>query len=174
VFSNGCAPGFFPVFFESTTSMTITCTGTCAPLEIDNTQVQNAAGDPTAVAKLPTEATNAVGNATCAPGKKGSEAQEDCVFVWPFLVDGTGTPANSPYNETLGLCFAFTHYQFDNDGDGTPETTYPGCENLPPRSAATPGTFDDAADFGCQTIAHSMKRAPAIRNFRLAGNVRMP
>jgi hypothetical protein len=165
-FINGCAPGFVPFFFESTGSMSVRCSGLCAPLEIDNTQPQNAKGDPLALGKLPLEASPAAGNATCAVGKKGSEAQQDCLFLWTFLTDANGNPGPSQYNETLGVCFAYTHFQFDSNNDGTVDTVFPACETLPPRSAATTGIADDAADFGCQKIAHSTKPA-AMRDFRL-------
>jgi hypothetical protein len=164
--ANSCAPGFVPFFFESTGSMSVRCAGLCAPLEIDNTQPQNAKGDPTVLAKLPLEAALAAGNATCAPGKKGSEAQQDCVFLWSFLTDIDGNPRPSRFNETLGVCFAYTHFQYDSNGDTIPDTVMPACESLPPRTAATPGDHDDAADFGCQKIAHSTKPS-AMRDFRL-------
>ena len=98
--------------------------------------------------------------------KKGSEAQQDCVFLWTFLTTAPGVPGTSQYNETLGVCFGYTHFKFDSNNDMVPDTTFPACETLPPRSAGTPGTFDDAADFGCQKIANSMKPA-MLGDFRL-------
>ncbi|MBL0220991.1 MAG: hypothetical protein IPQ07_44865 [Myxococcales bacterium] len=45
------------------------------------------------------------------------------------------------------------------NGDGTvggADATQPDCATPPPRSAATTGNYDDAADFGCQLLSHSM------------------
>lgn len=175
-FVNGCAPGYMPFFIEGTGSMTTLCTGLCAPAEIDDTDAHklNGPGDATVSAKLVDKAAPAVGDGLCQAGKKGSAVggTQNCLFLWPFLLDANGNPGTSPFNETLGVCFSFTQFQFDSDGDMTPDTTFPDCATLPPRSDATTGDADDAADFGCQLIensqfAPSQKGAPALKNFRL-------
>jgi hypothetical protein len=164
-FVNGCAPGFMPFFLEQTGSTRALCTGLCAPLETDNTQPQNAIGDPAALAKLPTDPAPIAGHATCAIGIKGSETPEDCLFLWPFLLDSTGKPSTSPYNDTLGVCFAFSHFTYD-PGDGT-KLPIPGCETLPPPDPANPAA-ESAADWGCYTSAHSQaKPAATLRDMRL-------
>ncbi|MBL0215756.1 MAG: hypothetical protein IPQ07_17985 [Myxococcales bacterium] len=151
--------------------MTRLCSGLCAAVEVDNTKPQAAVlelGDPTASAKQPTEATSQVGNATCAPGKRGSvtSGPETCRFLWIYNVDDAGMLAITDYTDTLGVCFARDRYKYDSDGDGAltaADLSTPACATLPPRSAATPGKYDDAADFFCQTVAHSMFSARAIK-----------
>jgi hypothetical protein len=153
-----CAPGFVPLLDESTGSSTIVCAGLCAALEVDNTPAHtgNALGDPTAAAKLPGVATARIGDATCAAGKKGADANSTCRFLWPLIEARGAVPASFAlrYLDTLGVCVAIAHYTYDADGDGTPDTPYPSCATLPPRSAATPGPYDDAYDWGCQKRSH--------------------
>jgi hypothetical protein len=157
-FVNGCAPGFMPFFLEQTGSTRALCTGLCAPLETDNTRPQNAIGDPAALGKLPGDAAPVAGHATCGVGIKGSESPEDCLFLWSFLTDSNGQPGPSQYNDTLGVCFAFSHFTFD-PGNGT-QVPIPGCETLSPA---------EAPQFGCFTSAHSvLNLAPSHRDFRLA------
>lgn len=175
-FLNGCAPGFIPMFFESTGSVQILCAGFCAALEIDNTpaHVNNGKGDPAAVAKLPNQAKPRVGNATCEAGKKGSEASSTCMFLWSYVIDDQGQVPGvfTPYLDTLGVCFAYSHFRWDADqnastGPDGKEAPYPDCATLPPRSAATTGVGDDAADWGCQKVSNSMftsRTAPMKRD----------
>ncbi|HEY4179420.1 MAG TPA: hypothetical protein VGM90_21395 [Kofleriaceae bacterium] len=171
--TNSCSPGFIPFFYESTGSTRTLCTGLCSALEIDNTpqHVGNTKGNPSALGKLPSNAAAELGDATCDVSKKGSDASSVCKFIWPYLVydDGTLPPGfeHGPYLDSLGVCFARDHYFYDANGDMVPETPYPDCSTLPPHSDATPGKFDDAADFGCQTKAHTppglLTRAPMAR-----------
>jgi hypothetical protein len=164
---NACAPGFMPILYSATGSTTVTCNGLCAALETDNTagHVNNGKGDPTALGKLPTQAAPAAGNATCNVGVKGSEASSSCVYMWLYLADDFGTvpPEFTPWVDLVGVCIARDHYRYDLNNDGqltTADPTYPDCATLPPRSTATPGFYDDAADFGCQKLANSMFAVP--------------
>ncbi|MBS1119693.1 MAG: hypothetical protein H6Q90_1921 [Deltaproteobacteria bacterium] len=179
-FINGCAAGFMPLFFESGTVQETRCTGSCVPGEIDNTAAHavNAQGVPTGVAKLVGQSVPRVGDGLCLAGKKGSgvAGKENCVFVWPFLTDANGNPGPSTFNETLGFCFAFGQFQYDSDGDAIPDKTIPDCKLLPPRTPGDTVVDNDAADFGCQLIAHSSFVAPvkpgpsAIKNLIRIGN----
>ncbi len=162
-FLNSCAPGFMPLLYSGTGTMTITCTGLCAALETDNTSghAGNSKGDPAALGKLPTTAAPVAGDATCGITKKGSEADSDCHFLWFYLADDVGQipPEFTPFADTLGICFARSHYKYDANGDGqlnSLDPSYPDCNTLPPRSASTPLAYDDAADFGCQKMINSM------------------
>ena len=163
-FLNACAPGFMPLLLSETGSTQATCSGLCAALETDNTKEHkaNGKGDAGASAKLPMSAEIAQGNATCEIGKKGSEATSVCKFMWPFVLDqSTGEVPTTfvPFQDTLGICMGITHYQYDSNGDGqitTADATQPDCATLPPRSAGTTGSHDDAADFQCQKVSHSM------------------
>lgn len=176
-FVNGCAPGFIPFFYESSTNTMVRCTGLCAALEIDNTPAHagNMKGDATAPAKLPTKATAAYGDGTCDVGKKGSLPTSMCLYIWSFLEDDIGelSPAfaASGLVDTLGVCFAYDQFQYDSNNDGSPDKPYPACNTLPPRSTATPGFDDDAADWGClkrssSTVARSSMN-PALRQLRV-------
>lgn len=174
-FLDGCAPGFMPLLFESTGSTEILCTGYCAALEIDNTKpVANAKGDRNALGKLPLQASATAGNATCDIGTKGSEPSSQCRFFWPYLRDAsTGElPVafeQGPFRDTLGVCVASEFFEYDSNNDGTPDTDFPDCTTLPPRSGATPGEHDDAADWGCQLRANTTNGTlhAAIRNIRV-------
>jgi hypothetical protein len=164
---NACAPGYMPILYSATGSTTLTCNGLCAALETDNTvaHVNNGKGDPAALAKLPTQAASAAGNATCNAGVKGSEASSSCLFLWNYLADDFGMvpPEFTPWVDVLGVCVARDHYRYDFDNDGqltAADPTLPDCATLPPRSAATSGFYDDAADFGCQKQVSSMFALP--------------
>jgi hypothetical protein len=167
---NGCAPGFVPLVYEMTGSTKTLCTGLCAALETDNTTsttqvagasqtAHNAAskGDAAALGKLPTDATAVAAHAACGAAAKGSEATSVCKYLWPALVDSAGNLAMTQYTDKLGYCVALAHYNYDNDMNAaTPNIPFPACNTKPPRSAATTMDDDDAADWGCQLVAHSM------------------
>ena len=163
-YSNGCAPGFVPLLVESSDSSTVLCAGMCAPLRTDNTLTSNALGDGSVLGKLPTESAPAPGNATCATGRKGSEAAEDCRFWWWFNRDASGTQLPSPFNDTLGLCLGYTHFHYDNDSDPTtPDRSYPACASLPPRNG-TPGPDGTADQWGCYNSVDANARAAPHAN----------
>jgi hypothetical protein len=170
---NGCAPGFMPIFYEGTGSTKSLCTGLCAALETDNTpaHMNNGKGDPTALAKLPNESASAPGNATCDIGRKGSEDSSRCHFLWPLLVNDDGSLpvsfANGPLRDTLGVCMAIDHFMYDSNNDMHADTPYPDCATLPPHSAATPGLFDDASDWGCQKFANTPHPTQLARGIRI-------
>ncbi len=160
---NACAPGFMPILISETGSMTGLCNGLCAALEVDNTAANagNELGDATALAKTPTGAAPAAGNATCGAGKRGSVADgpETCRFLWIYNVDDAGMLNITDYTDKMGVCFARQKYKYDMNGDGmlnSADPNVPACNTLPPRSAATAGDYDDAADFFCQKVANSM------------------
>lgn len=171
---NSCAPGFIPFFFEMVGSTVALCSGLCAALEIDNTPAHagNGKGDATALAKLPRSAAPVAGDGTCDIGKKGSHASSTCVFLWPFVNDGTdGSFEMGPLLDTLGVCMAIEFFPYDPTGGMNYTVPRPDCATLPPRSAATPGDFDDAADWMCQKRSNSMPLTPsrAARDVRIGG-----
>lgn len=154
-FPNGCAPGFVPLFFEDESGARKTvCTGVCAPQMTDSEIVKTKAmanqGDPAALAKLTAETAPKAGNAVCVGGKKGSTVSspfgEDCRFYWWVLFGPDPAQADpSPYNDTLGFCFAYEKF-FD------PNTTNPrkSCAELSPPAMAASDTAN-AAKQGCYT-----------------------
>ena len=95
--------------------------------------------------------------------------------VWPFA------GLDLPWQILFGVCFAIAHFQYDSNADMMPDMPYPDCATqLPPRSAATTGMTDDAADWGCQLRANSMlastgktSLAPALKNIRLPKQAEM-
>lgn len=167
-----CAPGYVALLEEATGSTRRICAGLCAVLETDATPMHagNAKGDASAAGKLVGERAPRVGDATCDVGAKGAEPSSMCRFVWPLLGDEVPASFVLHHLDTLGVCIAIAHYAYDADGDGTAETAMPDCATLPPRSAATPGTFDDAADWGCQKRANGA--APALRDWRVERSAR--
>ncbi len=158
-FVNGCAPGFIPFLYQSTGSTTVICAGTCAPKKTDTALAANLLGDTAALAKLNDQATPLAGNGTCAIGKKGSVTPQNCVYLWWFNTDAAGNFVQSPYNDTLGLCLAYQQYSYDHDANtATPNRTYPGCQNLPPKGA-TPATDGNAHQWGCYNSVEANARA---------------
>ena len=63
--------------------------------------------------------------------------------MWPYIADpNTGNPSTSPYNDTLGVCFAPSHYRYDPTGGSNQTKTEPACASL---RAGT--TTDAGSDF---------------------------
>ena len=168
-YSNACAPGYMAILISETGSTTGVCNGLCAALESDNTTDNSAParlkGDSSVLAKYPTAAAPAAGEATCNFGKRGQETTSQCRFLWPYRVTQAGELAITDTIDTMGLCFGPTHYKWDSNGSGAidagdtlQEDTAPKCYTLPKRRAAagadpgTPGAGDDAMDFQCQKV----------------------
>ena len=150
---NGCAPGFIPFFFEMTGSTKTLCSGFCSAREVTSATPMAelaAKGNPQAIGKLPTKAAD-VGDATCEVGKKGSAGTSTCMFMWYYLEDDAGDLndqfESGPLLDTLGICQATEFFRYDSDGDMMPDANYPGCWELPARSAATPDDDDDVSDW---------------------------
>jgi hypothetical protein len=172
-FGNGCAPGFIPFFFEGSGSMKTICSGMCAPLKADATIVgttgheKDNQGDTTVAGKLPTEAAATAGHAVCAPQIKGVSADkiptglthgEDCRFAWFFLaMNGDPTmAANTPFNDTLGLCFAywkFVDVMIPGQTQMAPEKS---CAEMPVTAPAD-DPFGTAKDQGCYPLSQSRR-----------------
>lgn len=168
-YSNACAPGYMGILRSEAGSMTAVCAGLCAALESDVTQpdVARLKGDGTVLAKYPTAAQPAAGEATCASGKRGS-ANSVCKFLWPFRVNETTFEvAMTDTIDTMGVCFSPQYYTWDSNHDGTTvqmlgglddnQSTAPACNTLPKRTAATNASYDDAMDFLCQKIPPAFK-----------------
>lgn len=159
-YPNGCAPGFVPLFFDDGSgAMKVDCTGTCAPLKTDIdivmsdiTHAKDNQGDTKALAKLTTEAAPQAGNAVCAPDKKGSVVSstfgEDCRFSWWVLFGPDPTMVDpSPYNDTVGFCFAYEKFNVPMSNPAVPEKS---CAELQPPAKADPkDPSTNAAMRGC-------------------------
>lgn len=174
---NGCAAGYVPFFFEQTGSTTIVCSGLCAPAKTDNTPANmgNARGDVTVPAKLHTSAAPVAGDGVCAVGKKGSEANENCHYLWWYNFDDNDMLIPSPYNDTLGVCFGFTHYNFDHDmNQGTPNVGFPACQQLPPKGGTPDPIYKTADQWPCIPSTEALPFAkgkvkvnPIAKDFRV-------
>lgn len=193
-FKNGCAPGFMAMYPESDTSMAFACTGICSPVQADSgTATGTDLGNVATVAKLPREPAPLAGNAQCLPLKKGGHgatpSPETCVFSYGLflLSDGTIDPMLGAEGESIGFCFPFGLFQYE-ETDGT-LVTFPNLKNLPPPSVATTGTFpdspDDTADFivsgfrvttATRTAAGLFRKpqVPQKRAFRLSAEDKLP
>lgn len=162
-FGNGCAPGFIPFYREAVGSMSTVCTGLCAPLKVDNqivTQVGHQTdnqGDKTALGKLVTDTTAVAGHAVCTPMVKGATGLaasfgEDCRFIWLDLAGGdVSKPLNSPYNNTLGVCFAYEKYLDVTIPQMTQKFPEKSCAELPPTAPDT-DPYGSALQNGCYPV----------------------
>jgi len=180
-YSNGCAPGFIPFYFEDASGVMKTlCTGMCAPLKVDQTIAGQAGhqddnrGDKAALGKLPTDGEPAPGRATCDPGVKGSTVSaprgQDCRYLWFPLAKGDPTrPVPSPFNDTLGVCFAYEKFLTVTVPGTAQKQAEKSCAELP--AAPTSDPFGSAKDNGCYPLAESVGARVAPRrasSFRLA------
>jgi hypothetical protein len=188
-FGNGCAAGFIPFYFEDASgAMKTLCSGMCAPVKMDMAIAADPAtpanvkpwGDTSALGKLSADAMPVAGHATCLVGKKGSVAPdamgkgiEDCRFLWFPLADRDPTLAiQTPYNDTLGICFAYQKFVDVRVPGGTPsmqpEKT---CAELPVTAPAT-DPFGSAMANGCYPLSQSRRGArgarSALASFRIA------
>lgn len=167
-YPNGCAAGFLPLFVDMEGSMHAVCNGICAPLKTDKvlgaTDPVNQ-GDPNALVKLVNEAAPKAGNGVCVEGKKGSTIAgthgEDCRFWWALFQ----TDETSPYNDTVGFCFAYDKFIIPKSNPAMPLKS---CAELsPPQTAANDD--DNAALQGCYPFSdvpmmlRSRHRAPILR-----------
>jgi hypothetical protein len=178
-YGNGCAPGFIPFYFEDASgAMKTLCSGMCTPLKVDATIAADPAhkddnkGDATALGKLPTDAAPMAGRSTCALGVKGSEVEEDCRYVWFPLAQGDPSKAvASPFNDTLGLCFAYQKFLTVTVPGMTQKQPEKSCAKLPV-TAPVDDPYGSAKDNGCYPLADSRlalrKATPRILTYRLA------
>jgi hypothetical protein len=160
-YPNGCAPGFIPLFLETNSSaQKVLCSGICAPVSTDNSKPAGNQGDPQALAKLPTEAAPQVGNAVCANQKKGVTVNaplgEDCRFFWWALNDEDPASVEpSPYNDTIGFCFAYEKFF-----EPMTTTALKSCAEMKP-GIDPANQFISPALMGCYTVAEAKAAAVA-------------
>jgi hypothetical protein len=162
-FSNGCAPGFIPFFYEDASgAMNTVCTGLCAPLKVDATIAADPAhksdnkGDASALGKLTTDPAPVAGHATCAVDIKGSDDAEDCRFLWFPLAHGDPTKAlTTPYNDSLGVCFAYARFLTVTVPGSSQKAAQKSCAALPV-TAATNDPYGSARANGCYPLADSL------------------
>jgi hypothetical protein len=187
IYGNGCAPGFIPFYIMDVDagSMTVVCSGMCAPLKMDSTiaadpaHKDDAKGDIKALGKLPNDPAPLAGHATCDVNVKGSIAAdpvtgkgiEDCRFVWFPLAQGDPTKAvQSPYNDTLGMCFAYQKYLTVTMPGTTQKFPEESCAELPMGDVAPTDPYGSAKENGCYPLKDSLgaRKRPRSATFRLA------
>jgi len=185
-FPNACAPGFLPFYFEDASgAMKTLCSGMCAPLKMDKdiamaavndpTHVNDNRGDRTALGKLPTDAMPGPMKSTCDVAVKGSAVMdlhgEDCRFLWFPLAQGDPTKAlQSPYNDTLGICFAYEKFLTVTMPGMTQKFPEKSCADLPVDAPAT-DPYGSAKENGCYPLSQSLgfrKAAHRTPSYRLA------
>jgi hypothetical protein len=161
-FGNGCEAGYFLGIGGMTGSAVRLCAGIGAYAPISNQagEAANKLGSPTAVAKLVGEAAPGANKANCLAINKGSPEEQNCRPMWGFLRNMDGSFIDSPFGETLCMCFSYLNYMVDSNSDGTPDGPEADCSTLPRRSAATTGLTDDRDDFKCGTKAEFMSVLP--------------
>ncbi len=149
IYINSCNQGYEPLLRESTGSTTVVCVALCKPLNCYSgncgTNANNRLG------ALPHNCTTSSAVGTF---NSSSTSGEHCHYFWSLEVDGTNANLlRSPYSDTLGLCFDHSKYQYDSNGDQTPDTAYPACKDLQVMGTSmdpsNPLTYFGAIDFGC-------------------------
>jgi hypothetical protein len=186
IIGNGCAPGFLPFFFEDGSgAMKTLCSGMCAPVKMDRTLAASAPpnqkwyGNTSALGKLPGGMKAVAGNATCLDGVKGSipasdpqgDGIEDCRFIWAPLAIAANqqnpTPVDTPYNNTLGMCFAYSKFLVrDASNNMVPEKS---CRDL---GTAPDPIYGTAEDNGCYPLPGFPGAAAGTSPFAAAPNPR--
>jgi hypothetical protein len=171
VYINGCAAGYLPMLIEEEGSMIGICSGICAPAKTDNSaqNMGNALGDVNVVAKLHNKAMPEAGDGICTATKKGSTEPENCHYMWFYNISN-GAIVPSPYNDTTGICFAYTKYKVTLSGV---QQNFPPCQSLPPAGEPPLPPYGNADDWPCVPSTEAtftggkLKVSPAARDFRL-------
>jgi len=142
IYLNSCHPGYTLAFGAEMTGGTKTlCYAFCKPgnAYMGNTGTQQPNG-------VPGDGCNSIDRKNAFGTKATATVNgEHCVYSWWFEEDDQGNIHKSPTSDNVGYCFDHTKYQYDSDGDGTPDMPYPACGTLP----LTSTTELAAADLGC-------------------------
>lgn len=132
---NGCAPGFLPLLHESTGSPTVICVALCEPGNTSSAAIDNATGK--------------VGSSHTCP-LQGAGGSHECRFWWSQ--EGAKAPISSSSNG-LGICYDYTKYMYDSNGDLTPDTPEPSCTTLSNTAHTFSQTMTDTQYWGCESVA---------------------
>jgi hypothetical protein len=149
-YANSCVPGAQPRRKDPATQ-TSQCGGLCKMEDVfrsaappGGTITGNEGGLVTAST---TDKDNCQDSWNAAPVTDGT-AGESCRYWWarePF-------DALSPYSNTVGWCFKHAVFQFDSNGDMTPDMAFPRCGNLTTGDIVPPignPPHNDAMYFWC-------------------------
>lgn len=176
-FVNSCAPGFMPRRANAT-DMTNECGALCKPTPVFITNIADAAEPPVARTIAngdadPAKVTGAISEGGVAPytcESKGASAPrnaasgESCRYWWvlePF--DGV-----TPYSNTVGWCFKHSIFQYDSDGNMTPDRPRPRCAAVSKGDIALPirAMSQDALDQFCIELPAMLQTS--VKNVRKA------
>jgi hypothetical protein len=164
-YANGCEAGYLPFWADADDNTITVCAGTCAPADSDDSSAALIAaniGDATKMAKLHNQPAPRVGDGVCQVLKKGSAEASNCKYIWSTGVNDNDdeTLIDNPFNDILGVCFAYSQYTYDNDEDpATAEIGNPGCQELPIET----GTVDPVHEiFAWQLGCYNSTRTAAI------------
>jgi hypothetical protein len=81
--------------------------------------------------------------------------------MWRYLLAMDGTPSTSRYNDTLGVCYNFKEWTWDDDKNpATPEVQEPSCTSLPQSAKQNAG----AASFACYSLAKTLTLPEMLSN----------
>lgn len=147
VYANACVPGAQPRQ-KATGSPTVQCGGLCKPVDVTSTTARASEGG-----LAPDSCALRWGAAAPDDGGLG----ESCRY-WSGREPFAG---GSPYSHTVGWCFKHVAFQYDSDGDGAADTSFPRCAGLTQGDVVPPiGTppHDDARYFWC--VAPTAPRGP--------------
>ena len=171
LFVNSCNQGYLPLLLETTTSTNVVCVAMCQPQPCYAGACGSGDINQHGAAPHRCQTPDALGSFdTSATG-------EECAYWWYLETDTSGTLHRSPYSDSLGFCFDHSKYSYDTNGDNTPDTPLPPCQQLQIHATGTdptqPLTYWGAADLGCVDSATAGQFTGKTRALRAAG-VRAP
>jgi hypothetical protein len=143
-YANSCVPGAQPRRKNATTP-TAQCGGLCKMVDVY--MGMNTASEGGEVTASTTDKDNCQQTWNAAPASDGT-AGESCRYWWarePF-------DALSPYSNTVGWCFKHAIFQYDSNGDMTPDMPFPRCTTLTTGDVVPPignPPHNDAMYFWC-------------------------
>ena len=172
-FANSCVPGAQPRRANGMDN-TVECGGLCEPKDVFVTNPDDADSGATPGAKPANLVTNAAAEGGAAPNNcntkwgaglpSDSNNGESCRYWWAR----ESFDELSPFSNTVGWCFKHVRFEFDSDGDQTPESPFPRCAALSSGDKVPPignPPHDDAMYFWCkalpamlQTSIHHVKK----------------
>ncbi|HEX5064352.1 MAG TPA: hypothetical protein VFV99_33485, partial [Kofleriaceae bacterium] len=165
IYVNSCNQGYLPLLRESTMVSTAICTALCQP---KNCFMGSCGGgnNPDRLGAAP--------HRCQVPDRMGSfdttAGGESCRYIWSFEIDDQGNFLRSPTSDTVGFCFDHGKYQYDSDGDNTPDTPLPACATLPDGFGS--GSAFGAADLGCVDTSHAVGLAQGKLMHRVFDDLR--
>jgi len=156
-YANSCVPGAQPRRKDGATQ-TVQCGGLCKMVDVSSANTADEGGQ---ITTSTTDKDNCLGTWGAAPPADGT-AGESCRYWWarePF-------DALSPYSNSVGWCFKHAVFQFDSNGDMTPDMPFPRCTTLTAGDVVLPvnGTPDNLY-FWC-VVSPPPMIAGAIHNIK--------